>query len=62
MTSSDELYRLQAEADCCRDRVALLRARRYRWGLGSNARLEALERELELAQTRLRDARMRASS
>ena len=58
MSSHGELERLQAEADYYHDRVALLRAKLYRWGLGSNARLQALERELERAQRRLRDARL----
>ncbi len=58
MSSSHEIEQLKAEADDCRDRVALLRAKRYRWGLGSNARLQALERELERARRRLRDARL----
>jgi hypothetical protein len=57
---SNEIEQLQAEADYYHDRVALLRAKNYRWGLHSNARLRALERALERAQTRLRDARLRA--
>lgn len=48
--------RLQEEADYYHDRVALLRARLYRWGLRPNARLRQLERELELVEQRLRDA------
>jgi hypothetical protein len=40
-----------------RDRVALLRAKLYRWGLGSSPRLEALERELKHAEQRLREQR-----
>lgn len=59
MSSRDEIEKLQAEADYYHDRVALLRAKLYRWGLGSNARLRALERELVRAQKRLRDARLR---
>jgi hypothetical protein len=55
-----ELEQLQADADYYHDRVALLRAKLYRWGLGSTPRLKALERELELAQQRLRDARLGA--
>jgi hypothetical protein len=55
-----EIHELQAEADYYHDRVALLRAKRYRWGLGSNARLRALERRLADAQERVRDARSRA--
>ncbi len=57
MSSLSELEQLQADADYYHDRVALLRAKLYRWGLGSTPRLRALERELELAQQRLRDAR-----
>jgi hypothetical protein len=60
MSSLSELEQLQAEADYYQDRVALLRAKLYRWGLGSTPRLKALERELELAQQRLRDARLGA--
>ena len=59
MSSSTTIEQLQAEADYFHDRVALLRARLYRWGLGSNARRRSLERELERAQRRLRDARLR---
>ena len=57
--SSKPLEELRAEATYYRDRVALLRAKLYRWGLGTNARLEELERELERAEQRLRDARAR---
>jgi hypothetical protein len=62
MSSLSELEQLQAEADYYHDRVALLRAKLYRWGLGSTPRLKALERQLELAQQRLRDARLNADS
>ena len=58
--SSNQIEQLQAEAVYYHDRVALLRAKLYRWGLGTNARLEELERELERAEHRLRDARLRA--
>lgn len=58
MTSLGEIERLRAEADYYRDRVALLRGKLYRWGLGSTARLEALERQLESAEQRLHDARL----
>jgi hypothetical protein len=61
VSSSPEIERLQAEASYCRDRVALLRAKLYRRGLGSNARLQALERELERAEQRLRAAHSRAN-
>ncbi len=62
MSSRNEIEQLQAEADYYHDRVALLRAKLYRWGLGSNTRLRELERALERAQHRLRDARRRARS
>jgi hypothetical protein len=62
VSSGNEIEQLQADADYYHDRVALLRAKLYRWGLGSNARLQSLERELERAQQRLDDARLRASS
>jgi hypothetical protein len=48
---------LQAEADYYRDRIALLRAKLYRWGLGTNGRLRELEGRLAHAEQRLRDAR-----
>ncbi len=57
--SSKQVVQLQEEADYYRDRVALLRARLYRWGLRPNARLRALERRLELVEQRLRDALLR---
>jgi predicted nucleic acid-binding Zn-ribbon protein len=60
VSSSNQIEQLQAEADYYRDRVALLRAKLYRWGVGSNARLERLERELQRAEQRLRDERLRA--
>jgi hypothetical protein len=55
--SLKQIEQAQAEASYYRDRVALLRAKLYRWGLGTNARLEQLERELERAEQRLRAAR-----
>jgi ribosomal protein L29 len=55
--SSQQLEQLQAERNYYRDRVALLRAKLYRWGLGSTARLEELERELARVEQRLREAR-----
>ena len=60
MSSSAEVERLQAEASYCRDRVSLMRAKLYRLGLGPSARLRELERELERAEQRLRDERLRA--
>lgn len=59
--SWSRVEQLQAEASYCRDRVALLRARLYRRGVGTNARLEELERELKRVEQRLQDARLRAS-
>ncbi len=60
MSSSREIELLEADASYYHDRVALLRARLYRWGVGSNARLQELERELEHAEERLREERLRA--
>ena len=60
MSSRSEIERRQAEAGYYRDRVALPRAKLCGWDAGPNARLQALERELERAQQRLRDARLRA--
>jgi hypothetical protein len=61
MSSRNEIDELEAVTAYYRDRVALLRAKLYRFGVGSNTRLQALERELERAQKRLRDARLRAT-
>ena len=60
MSSTKTIEELQAEADHYHDQAALLRAKLYRWGLGSNARLQSLEREPERAQRRRRDARLSA--
>lgn len=49
----------QADLCDCHDRVALLRARLYRWGLRPSARLRELEGELQRAERRLRDVRAR---
>jgi hypothetical protein len=51
--STVELELARADARYCRDRLALLRAKNYRWGLGTTPRLEQLERELERAERRL---------
>lgn len=61
MSSSSEIELLHAEACYYRDRVSLLRAKQYRWGLGANAKLRELERSLERAEQRLREQRMRES-
>jgi hypothetical protein len=57
--ASNELEIARAEASYYRDRVALLRAKQYRWGMGSSARLEQLERELHRAERRLSELRRR---
>jgi hypothetical protein len=62
VSSDNEIDQLRAEAAYYRDRVGLMRAKLYRWGLGTNLRLQELERELERAQQRLREARVRAKS
>ena len=59
MSSSNELELARAEARYARDRVALLRAKNYRWGLGSTPRLQQLERELLRAERRLSEVRSR---
>ena len=60
MSSSDhDREYLQAEASYYKDRVALLRAKLYRWGEGSNPRLRELEAKLTRAEGRLRDDRSR---
>jgi hypothetical protein len=60
MSSLREMEEIQAEVTWCRDRVALLRARLYRQGVGTSPRLEELERRLESAERRLRTARATA--
>jgi hypothetical protein len=62
VSSGGEIERLQAEVRYYHDRVALLRAKLYRSGQGSNARLQELERELERAQQRLHDERSRTKA
>lgn len=59
MTSSNELELALADVRYYRDRVALLRAKQYRWGLAPSPRLHALEREMERAQRRLSALRLR---
>ena len=62
VSSSGEIERLRAELPHHQDRVAVLRAKLYRLGQGSNARLRELERELERAEQRLRDERSRTDA
>ena len=59
MSSANELELALAEARYYRDRVALLRAKHYRWGLGTSPRLQELERELQRAEQRLSAVRSR---
>jgi hypothetical protein len=54
-----EVELAQADLRDCRDRVALLRAKLYRWGLRPSPRLRQLEGELQLAELRLRDVSTR---
>ncbi len=58
MSRDSEFELLQADVRHRRERLALARARLYR-GLGSNARLQALERELERAEQHLQHERLR---
>ena len=60
MSWRNEIDQLQADA-AYSDQLALLRAKLYRWGLGTNARSLELEPEFERAEQRLHDARVRAT-
>ena len=62
MISSGAIEQLRADVWDCHDHVSLLRAKLYRWGLGSDLQLQRLEVELEHAQQRLSDATARYSS
>jgi hypothetical protein len=55
VSSDDEVELARVDAYYYRDRVALLRAKLYRWGLDSTPRLKALEHELKRAERRLRN-------
>jgi outer membrane protein TolC len=57
MSSLRQIEAIQAEVNHYRDRVALLRVRLYRRGMGTTPRLEELQRRLASAQRRLRAAR-----
>jgi hypothetical protein len=50
--SVSELELARAQACYYRDRVALLRAKHYRWRSGPSPRLQQLERELQRAERR----------
>ncbi len=62
MSSAKDLELLEADARYYQDRVALLRAKLYRWGLGSTPRLQELERCLAGAERRVREQRSRDPS
>ena len=53
MSLESEIELARADKSYLRDRVALLRAKQYRWGLSPSPRLRQLERELQLADERL---------
>jgi hypothetical protein len=57
-----EVELLEADARYYRESVALLRAKLYRRGEGSSARLLELERSLERAERRLREYRRQHAS
>jgi hypothetical protein len=60
LSSRSEIDQLQTDASYYRDRIALLRAKLYRWGLGPTEHMRQLERRLERAEQRLREERIRA--
>lgn len=57
MSSAREIELAQADVRDCHDRVALLRAKLYRWGVRPSPRLRELEGDLQRAEERLRDVR-----
>jgi hypothetical protein len=59
VSSTREIELAEADVSYCHDRVAVLRARQYRWGLRPDARLRELERDLQRAEQQLRDVRLR---
>jgi hypothetical protein len=59
-TTANENAALEAEVNYYRDRVALLRARLYRRGIGTNDRLVELQRRLASAELRRKTARTQA--
>ena len=62
MNSTKTIEQLQAEVHYFHDRIALLRMKLYGRGLGTDARLERLQQELERAEEGLRDERLRTKS
>jgi hypothetical protein len=61
MSSRKDIELLEADALYYRDRVALLRAKLYRWGLRATPQLRELERRLTGAEQRLRRKRSQAA-
>ena len=57
MSRARDIELAQADVCYCHDRVALLRARLYRWGERPSPRLRELEGELQRAEKRLRNVR-----
>jgi hypothetical protein len=62
VSTARDIELLEADARYYHDRVALLRARLYRWGKGSTPQLRELERRLAGAERRVREQRSRKSS
>jgi hypothetical protein len=60
VSPTNTIEQLQADVDYYHDRVALLRMKLYRWGLGPDDHLEQLQQELGRAEQRLHDERLRA--
>jgi len=60
MSSAKDIELLEADARYYHDRVALLRAKLYRWGQRATPQLRELERRLADAEGRLRAKRTRA--
>jgi hypothetical protein len=62
VSAAQEIELLEADERHYKDRVALLRARLYRWGQAPTPQLRELERRLAAAQRRLRERRSREPS
>ena len=60
MSSAKDIELLEADARYYHDRVALLRAKLYRWGRGATPQLRELEQRLADAEGQLRAQRTRA--
>jgi hypothetical protein len=62
VSSAKDIEILEADAWYYQDRVALLRAKLYRWGQAPSPQLQELERRLASAELRLRERRSREAS